>query len=142
VGVERIVIDTDVLIFLRKEKMLRRITLFYDVSITWVTLYEFLRGLRYIGKSENEVARMKELLEKLYIILWPSNRTIRTLVNIWCDLRNKGRALDERDLFIGALCIENNLPLWTFNKRHFKMLEEYGLRLFEPKFPNMEIEKF
>ena len=50
-GVERIVIDTDVLIFLRKEKMLRRITLFYDVSITWVTLYEFLRGLRYIGKK-------------------------------------------------------------------------------------------
>jgi len=127
---------------LRKKGILREITLLYDVSIAWVTLYEFLRGLRYIGKSKSksEITKMKELLERLYDILWPSNKTISILVDLWCNLRQQGKVLDERDLFIGALCIEKDLPLWTFNKKHFKMLKDYGLRLFEPELSSTKIK--
>ncbi len=44
-------------------------------------------------------------------------------------MMKKKEFLDERDLIIGAICIANNIPLWTGNIKHFKKLKEYGLNL-------------
>lgn len=44
-------------------------------------------------------------------------------------LKEKGELLDIRDIFIGAVCIENCLELLTLNKKHFERLQEFGLQL-------------
>lgn len=134
---EIIMIDTNIIIFLRKCGILKKITLFYDMAISWVSLYEFLRGLYAIGKTREEITTIKRLLEKLYTIIWPSNKTIILLTEIWNSLREKGITIDDRDLMIGILAIEHNMPLWTRNIKDFKPLEEHGLRFIEPELPDM-----
>jgi len=131
------VIDTNVIIFLRKRRILDKLPLFYTMHITWVSLYEFLRGLKALGKSDEEIRSMKKKLEKIFNVLWPSNRTVEILCDVWNTLRLCGIRIDDRDLFIGVLCIEHNLPLWTFNESDFKPLEEFGLKLIHPKLPDM-----
>jgi len=131
------VIDTNVIIFLRKRRILDKLPLFYTMHITWVSLYEFLRGLKALGKSDEEIRSMKKKLEKIFNVLWPSNRTVEILCDVWNTLRLRGIRIDDRDLFIGVLCIEHNLPLWTFNESDFKPLEEFGLKLIHPKLPDM-----
>ena len=46
-------------------------------------------------------------------------------------LKERGEILEIRDIFIGAICIENNLELLTNNKKHFERLQEFGLKLIQ-----------
>ena len=134
---KRIMIDTNIIIFLRKNRILRRATLFYDMAVSWVSLYEFLRGLYAIRKSSEEIKNIKRLIEKLYVIVWPSNKTIILLSEIWNSLRERGITIDDRDLMIGTLAIEHSMPLWTENIKDFKPMEKFGLTIIKPKLPDM-----
>ena len=96
--------------------------------ITIINLYELVRGDVLAGY---EGKKSKEDYEKVFYILPLDNNSIIVASRIWSDLRKKGELLDERDLLIGAICISNELPLATLNKKHFKRLEEYGLRIID-----------
>ncbi len=73
----------------------------------------------------------KHLLEKTFKILWPNNNSILVASKIWADLKKRGKLIDERDLEIGALCIINQLSLWTKSIKHFDRLKKYGLKLVD-----------
>ena len=45
------------------------------------------------------------------------------------QLKEKGELLEIRDIFIGSVCIKNNLELLTNNKKHFERLKQFGLKL-------------
>jgi hypothetical protein len=45
------------------------------------------------------------------------------------DLRRRGTPIPENDIWIAAICIENDLPLWT-DDAHFSNVS--GLRFFTP----------
>lgn len=46
-------------------------------------------------------------------------------------LKEKGEFTEIRDLFIGSICIAQNLELFTYNKKHFERLRLFGLKLIE-----------
>ena len=46
-------------------------------------------------------------------------------------LKEKGQIVEIRDIFIGSVCIENNLELLTNNKKHFERMKQFGLKLIE-----------
>jgi len=98
------------------------------VFITYVTLYEYLRGILIVKKDVHEY---KVLLEKSFKVLWPNNVSILIASKIWTSLRKEGQLIDERDLEIGSLCIANHIPLWTKNVKHFLRLKKYGLKLVD-----------
>ncbi len=123
-----VILDTDILIKLIKEKKLSQAAESIDLYISFVTLYEYLRGLSYLKKNLKEE---KEKLENSIFVLWPNNELIIIVSEIWYNLRIKGSLIDERDLWIGATAIANNLPLWTSNKKHFIKLKQFKLRLFD-----------
>ncbi|MHA1664427.1 MAG: type II toxin-antitoxin system VapC family toxin [Candidatus Njordarchaeales archaeon] len=104
----------------------------YDVFVTFVTLYEYIRGLRKVGKNEEELIAIDRYLKKVFEVIWLTNKTLLIASRIWKELSDKGEILDDRDILIGALCIERNLPLWTLNEKHFKRLTIYGLELIKP----------
>ena len=45
-------------------------------------------------------------------------------------LERRGTPIRRTDAMIAAITINNNAKLYTFDVRHFKPLEEYGLKLF------------
>ena len=129
-AVQRVVIDTDVLILLEKTQETEKLLSLYETYITFVTLYEYIRGLRK-RKTEKEINLIDKYLKKIFEVIWPTNKTLIIASNIWSDLSSKGEILEDRDILIGSLCIENNLPLWTLNKKHFERLKTYGLKLID-----------
>lgn len=42
---------------------------------------------------------------------------------IYHRLKQQNKMIKFRDIFIAATCIVNNLPLKTFNKKHFERIE-------------------
>jgi len=118
--VERILIDTDILI----DYVKGRINL-SDVHphICEITVYEFIRG------TDNP-ERAKELLETSFDILWIDNKVLLLASIIWRELKKKGKLIDDRDLIVGATAITNNIRLFTRNKKHYSRLKKYGLKFY------------
>ncbi len=94
-----------------------------------MTLYEYIRGLKRKGKKREELEEIKSYLSRIFGVLWPTNETLVLASEIWAELADAGILIDDRDLLIGVLCIENKMPLWTFNVRHFERLTRFGLKI-------------
>ena len=129
--IQGVVIDTDVLILLEKRRKTEELINLYETYITFITLYEYIRGLRKKGKTKKELSLIDKYLKRIFEVIWPTNKTVLISSDVWSDLSDKGKILDDRDLLIGALCIEKNLPLWTLNRKHFERLSSYGLKLID-----------
>ncbi|RLG42463.1 MAG: type II toxin-antitoxin system VapC family toxin [Thermoproteota archaeon] len=114
-------VDTDILIDVEKGRTsLPRAQLF----ISWISLYEFLRGRK-------DFLAVKERMERVFTVLLPTNEVLKKSVEIYRDLRSKGELIDERDLIIGATAISFSIPLLTRNRSHYERLIKYGLILLE-----------
>jgi len=121
-----VALDTDILILLSKLKKLDELVSRYNVYITIITEYEYVRG-EVIAGVDSSIS--KSTLEEAFGILFFDNKSVKVASVIWSEMMKKKEFLDERDLIIGAICIANNIPLWTGNIKHFKKLKEYGLNL-------------
>jgi hypothetical protein len=56
---------------------------------------------------------------------------LKVASKIYAELRKKGEIIEDPDLLIASICIANNLPLITHNKKHFKRLEKFGLKVVD-----------
>ncbi|AWR95050.1 type II toxin-antitoxin system VapC family toxin [Acidianus brierleyi] len=117
-----ICLDTDALIDAFKDGI-KKYSGYYT---TCISVYEFLRGISYVGK---DVGKFKAAIEIYLNVLCLDNNSIITASNIYSDLRKNGELIEDPDLLIGSICIANNLCLRTNNLKHFKRLERFGLRI-------------
>jgi len=117
---EGVLVDTDVLIEYVKGRRELPEGVYY---ISEITLYEFIRGCRYPAEA-------KRLLEEEFIVVYHDNEVLEKAASMWRALRRKGLSIDDRDLLIGATAVVRGLSLLTGNKKYFKRLEEFGLKLF------------
>lgn len=130
----RIVVETDALINLGKIGMLEKFVEVYDACITAITEYEYIRGEIRAGVKPEE---SKRTVEDAFEVLPLDNESISTAGKIWAELNIRGEPIGERDLLTGAICISETTPLWTLNKKHFKRLEEFGLKLLDADIENL-----
>jgi len=49
---------------------------------------------------------------------------------IYTQLKSRGKLVDTHDILIGAICVANDLPLYTKNITHFSEIK--GIRLLSP----------
>jgi len=83
-GARRVILDTDVLIKLIKEKRLSQILEYIEPHISFITLYEYLRGLKYLNKN---LEKEKEKIEESLTILWINNEILVKMGEIWFKLK-------------------------------------------------------
>jgi len=121
-----LILDTDVLILLVKEKLLDVFQWKFYGYITTITLYEYVRGRAYFGAN---IESEKRSLEHMFTILNITNNVVRKICEIYVKLRHRGILISDRDLINGAIAITNDLPFCTNNIKHYKRLEEFGLNL-------------
>jgi len=121
---EDAVLDSDALI----EAYDIGIEKFSGVRTTYISLYEFLRGLAYLGK---QVGEYKTYLEANVEMLALDNRAVVTASDVYAKLRKRGSLVDDPDLLIASMCIANGLPIVTGNAKHFERFKEFGLSLME-----------
>jgi tRNA(fMet)-specific endonuclease VapC len=117
---QKVCLDTDVVIaILNAEKRAADIiTKINDIEvlITSITLFELM--LRKTNLDAIEIFRNK------VEILNFDETSARKASIIHKDLKNNGKLIDFRDLFIASIAITNNCQLATFNQKHFENIKD------------------
>ena len=120
-------LDTDILIeyFRVNQKIKNRIkTLSEDDSIglTWLSFYEFFKGIFVSGRLEEE-----GFLQKLFntsLILESSYKSAKIGGKIYAFLRKRGQLINDADILIASIVISHEATLVTNNISHFSRIED------------------
>jgi len=120
---QKICLDTDVCIAIVRQQspyqdILRKI-FYLRTYITSITLFELLLRRTNIHKIENFIKDLG--------LLSLDSRAARKSSDIQKELKEKGKSIDMRDLFIASIAITNNSILATLNKKHFENIKELKL---------------
>ena len=122
--IREIVLDTNCLIQLEKNdesitQLLANVEIF---STTAISIFEFALGDSF--KEEDN------RLDDYNVMSFKKQDGLLT-AKILKELKSKGQEIEFRDIMIGSICINRNLPFLTLNSKHFERLKEYGLKLVE-----------
>jgi predicted nucleic acid-binding protein len=102
-----------------------------DVALSAVTASELLHGLyraRTAAQRHRRQAFVEGLLAQLPVI--PFDLTVaRVHASLWADLSERGVAIGERDLMIGATAIAKDYSIATRDERSF------------PKIPGLKVQR-
>jgi predicted nucleic acid-binding protein len=123
-----ILLDTDIMIDILRE---------YPPALIWIksipedeialpgfVIFELLQGCR--NKKELESIKQKT---SYYKLLWPSEDIYEKALDIFssCHLSHNTGMLD---VIIGHMTATMNLPLYTFNEKHYSVIPE--LKIIKP----------
>nr|QNO53681.1 tRNA(fMet)-specific endonuclease VapC [Methanosarcinales archaeon ANME-1 ERB6] len=120
-------LDTSILIaFLRGEedvvaKVEEYLEEFDRLSLSIITYYEILRGLKYID-NEKKLRDFEELMDKSEIITL-DREIIDKASGIYADLKRRGELVEDADILIAASCPVEGMILVTDNEEHFRRIE-------------------
>jgi toxin FitB len=125
-----VVLDTDVASLLWRgqlEPADRQKLLGRTPTLAFATVAEFWQGAYKRNWGQQEIARLKGYYEKFELI--PCDFDV---VKTWGKLSGlamaAGTPVPANDCWIAACCVSHDYPLLTHDK-HFRVLEQYGLRL-------------
>jgi len=102
-----------------------------EVAISAVTASELLHGI-YRAKTPSQRHRRQAFIEALLaqIPVVAFDLTVaRVHASLWADLANRGIAVGERDLMIGATAIAGNYAVATRDGRSFSKIPGLNVQL-------------
>jgi len=120
-------LDTSILIaFLKGEedvvaKVEEYLEEFDRFSLSIITYYEILRGLKYID-DEKKLRDFEELMDKSEIITL-DREIIEKASEIYAGLKRRGKLIEDADILIAASCLVKGMVLVTDNEEHFRRIE-------------------
>lgn len=125
---ENICLDSDVLVdFLRNKKeaidFINSNELKNSLATTTINIFELYYGAMLSARVENNMQAVKDL-EKRLILLNLSPQSCERAAKILCELEKEGDNMEFRDLFIGAVALNDGFVLKTNNKKHFSKIKE------------------
>ena len=123
-------LDTDILIeyFRGNEKIKKWINTLSDedtIGITWLSFYEFFKGIFVSGKLEEE-SFLRKLLDTS-LILELSYESTKIGGEIYNSLKKKGQLINDADILIASIVKSHKATLVTNNTSHFSRIE--GLKV-------------
>jgi tRNA(fMet)-specific endonuclease VapC len=101
-------------------------------EIAAITVAELWHGVERATGAHKARRRnyLQNALESLPIIPY-TEETAYHHARIWAELESSGKMIGFYDLIVGALALERDNQVATFNSRHFTQIS--GLRVIEPK---------
>jgi tRNA(fMet)-specific endonuclease VapC len=99
-----------------------------EVFLTFPVLGELLFGIQNSTRPEVNAARLDALLGRCSVV-GADEGTSRLYATIRFDRKRAGRAIPENDLWIAAVCLQNELILAT-SDAHFVGIPQLGLLQF------------
>lgn len=122
--------DTDILIWIQKgnlkaARLLDRTT---DRAVSLQTYLELLQGAR----NMNQQRLAKKFLLTLQIKLLPLCENIGHRASIYIEQFSLSHGMRAGDAIIAATAVENGHKLCSSNAKHFRMIPELDLKVFQP----------
>ena len=97
-----------------------------QLSLSIITYYELLRGLKAVG-SDKRVVSLQVFMGQCEIILL-TQPIIEIAAEIYATLKNKGILIEDADILIAATAIHKGMSVVTGNTEHFKRVK--GLKIY------------
>ncbi len=120
---QKICLDTDACITIldKRDNYKELLVKLFPVSvyITTISVFELYLRKTNIDKVEN-------ILKDLEVLSFDSVAA-RKSSEILKLLKKSGKMIDIRDLFIASIAVANDCTLATFNRKHFKEIDEVQL---------------
>ena len=88
------------------------------VCISSPTTFELFLGAELSQKREKNYSAVKKLVQE-YPILPFSTKASFIASQIYAELQKAGKIIDLNDIYIGAIAIEQGIPVATENTKHF-----------------------
>jgi len=126
-----IVVDTDVLIDLLREKddavkNIRELEKNEELETTDINVFELYFGAYNSQKKDKNLSSTRGLLKNL-TLLHTTEEAMETGGRIYSDMKAKGKSIDIRDVLIAAITLQNGASLLTRNRDHFERINELVL---------------
>ena len=119
-------LDTDILIeyFRGSEAVKGKIERLGEedrLGLTWLTFYEFFKGIFVSGKLNEE--KFLQGLAETCMMMEASYEAARIGGEIYANLRKKGQLINDADILIASIVRAHNAVLVTRNMEHFERVE-------------------
>jgi tRNA(fMet)-specific endonuclease VapC len=126
-----IVVDTDVLIDLLREKddavkKIRELEKNEELATTDINVFELYFGAYNSNKRDKNLSSTRGLLKNM-TLLHTTEEAMEIGGRIYSDMKAKGKSIDIRDVLIAAITLQNGASLLTRNREHFERTEEIVL---------------
>lgn len=124
-------LDTSIIIdYLRgKEKAIKIIDqLDGNLTSSYICLSELFEGIYRLKQKEKFKKIILSFFNSLNTIFTIDEKVAEKFGELRKHLKEKGKVIEDIDIFIAATCITNNLILVTFNKKHFSRIKD--LKIF------------
>jgi len=124
------IFDTDIFIWVQRgnEKAARQMEKSEDKFLSIQSYMELFQGAE--NKAQHKY--VKNFITSYGFIVLPFTENIGHRASIYIEEYALSSGLRSGDAIIAATAVENNMPLVSSNAKHFKMIKELKLKIFEP----------
>ena len=124
------VVDTDVIIDFFRDispaaEVFSELISLEKGAMTAISVFELYAGI----EGSKRLRQIETLVQEITVL--PLNAIEAAIGGrIYTQLKSKGKLVGTHDILIAAICIANDLPLYTKNIAHFSEIK--GIRLISP----------
>ena len=125
-----IIVDTDVIIDFFRDKspaanVFAELISLEKAAMTAISVFELYAGI----EGAKRLTQIETLVQELIIL--PLNTLEAAIAGrIYTQLKSRGKLVGTHDILIAAICVANDLPLYTKNIAHFSEIKD--IRLLSP----------
>ena len=120
----KILLDTCIIIpFLRGDQSSLIALKNFDFYMSIITHAELTYGINKSNKKESELSNYNKLIDILGIkIINLDSNSVNKFAEVKLYLNSTGQKLEDLDVFIAATALSENIPLATYNLKHFQRI--------------------
>ena len=124
------IFDTDIFIWVQKgnKKAAKIMEMSEERHVSIQTYMELLQ----CAKNKKQHKYIKDFLTAFDFLVLPLTENIGHRASIYIEEYRLASGLRSGDAIIAATAVENNLPLFSSNVKHFKRIKELQLKSFKP----------
>lgn len=123
-------VDTDVLIWALRghHAAIKKVDTLANLSLSAVTYMELVQGMR----NAKELATLRRHIRQSGWHLIPINEAISARATSYVENHYLSSSMQLADALIAATSMEHGLPLLSANSKHYRILPDLDLRIFNP----------
>ena len=124
------IFDTDIFIWVQRgnEKAARHM----EKSVNRFLSIQSYMELFQCAKSKTQHKYVKDFIASYGFTVLPFTENIGHRASIYIEEYTLSSGLRSGDAIIAATAVENNMPLFSSNTKHFRMIKELKLKVFKP----------
>lgn len=95
-----------------------------QIVLPYIVVAELRAGFRSGAQNrKNEAIFQRFLASERVSIAFADEQTTHHYATLFSELRRRGKPIPTNDLWIAALCLQNDVLLWSFDQ-HFRVIEQ------------------